>query len=148
MSTYAHFAEGFLLPFLAAVSAGAILALFFGGLKWSYKKHLVVTLPLMLASFILSWLAVEKRAPERRMIVAGTIVDQSNNNPIGQAEVSLSDGSVRYTSEDNGNFILDLTGKVRESEKVRVRVMKAGYLPFDKTVGVPTEGFVIPLQHL
>ena len=147
MSTYPHFVEGFLLPLLAAVGAGAILALFFGGLRWSYKKHLVVTLPLVLGSFILSWLVIRESTPGRRVILAGTIVDQSSNEPIGQAIVSLSDGSAHYASEDNGNFSLDLTGKVKESEKVRVRVTKDGYAPYDGIVGVPTERFVIPLHH-
>ena len=45
--------------------------------------------------------------------------------------MSLSDGSVRYLSEDNGNFVLDLTGKLKDSERARVRVTKEGYAPYD-----------------
>jgi hypothetical protein len=151
VSGYSHLVEGFVLPALAAVFAGGVLAFFFGGLKWSYKKHLAVTVPLIVASFLLAWLVtwlvIGIGAPERRMIVAGTIVDESSNNPIGQALVSLSDGSGQYVSEDNGNFMLDLTGKVQRPGKVRVRVTKEGYSPHDETVSVPTEGFVIALHR-
>ncbi len=145
---YPHFVGGFVLPALAAVCAGAILAFFFGGLKWSYKRHLAITLPLVLAPFILSWAVIKTGIPERRMIVAGTVVDQSTNDPIGHAVVSLADGTEEYSSEGNGNFILDLTGKANESEKVRIHVTKNGYTPDDETVAVPTSGFVIPLHHL
>jgi len=148
LNAYTHYAELFLLPLLATVGAGCILAFVFDGLHWSLKTHLKVTLPLLLATFLIAWLLVSRSSTESRMVVAGTIVDQANNNPIGQATVSLLDGSVRYVSEDNGNFVLDLTGKLKDSERARVRVTKEGYQPYDGTVVVPTQGFVVPLHHL
>lgn len=148
MNTFAHYVESYLLQTLAAICAGGVLALVFGRLHWSRRKHLTVTLPVILLSSLAAWLLVASFSPRPRMVIAGTIVDQANNDPIGQATVSLVDGSERYISEANGNFVLDLTGKVKDFERARVRVTKEGYQPYDGTVVVPTQGFVVPLHRL
>jgi hypothetical protein len=148
VSTDSQFVQGFLLASLAAIAAGAILAFFFGGLKWSYKRHLLVTLPLVLLPFVVAWIVTTPAGRGHRLIMAGTIVDESSDEPIGQAVVSLADGSVRGDSEDNGNFRLDLTGRASMSQSVRIKVTKNGYLPVDAVVGVPTEDFIVKLHHL
>lgn len=148
MTTYSHFVDGFLLPALAALFAGGVVAVFFGGLRWSIKKHLWVTLPILVLAFVASWLITMSSKPEHVLTVAGTVVDETTNQPVAQALVGLADGSKHDLSEDNGNFRLDLAGTISKVARVRIRVTKNGYSPFDGTVEVPTEGFVIRLRHL
>jgi len=129
---YKYFAQNFVLPALAAALAGVVLAILGGTLKWSLKKHLAITVPLVVVAFIVSWSVTQHRDPS--LVLAGTI--------------SLDGVSERYLSEDDGNFRLDLTGKVKASERARVRVAKSGYSTFDGTAEVPSEGFIVRLHHL
>jgi hypothetical protein len=142
---YKYFAQNFVLPALAAALAGVVLAILGGTLKWSLKKHLAITVPLVVVAFIVSWSVTQHRDPS--LVLAGTIVNESGE-PVGQATISLDGVSERYLSEDDGNFRLDLTGKVKASERARVRVAKSGYSTFDGTAEVPSEGFIVRLHHL
>jgi hypothetical protein len=148
MDTYSHLLDGFLLPSLAAIVAGAILGLLFGGLKWSYKKHLAITLPVVFVSFCGALIAIRLGEARQTLVVEGVVVDDSTNKPIGQAIVSVADGKTSYISEDNGNFRLDLTGKITALEKARIHVSRNGYAPYDETVTVPAVGVEIALHHL
>ncbi len=143
-----RFLELFLLPLLAAVAAGGILALFFGGLRWSCKKHLAVTLPLLVLSFGAAWIAVQKTETKRDLAIAGAIVDESSNQPVGQALVTANDGSVTCLSEDNGNFVLNFKEGRSGAGRTRIHVSKAGYRDFDGTASWPSEGLEIQLHHL
>jgi len=151
-NTFMPFVVLYLVPLLAAVAAACIQAFFFGGRDWPLIKHLKVTIPLMLVTALIAWFLVARLSPnESRLVVAGTIVDQANNDPIGHAVVSLADGTsrelARELSEDNGNFKLDLTGRLK-GPRVRIHVTKDGYAPADRTDEVPAEGLVIQLHHL
>ncbi len=146
MTTFSFFAQNFLLPALAGV-LGLILLRFLTQI--SLKKSLLIALTVSLAAFLVSLSVSWHRAVELRLVVAGTVVDEATNSGIGQALVSLSDGGrSSCTSEDNGNFLMDLTGQVKESQRIRIRVTKHNYKPFDGTVVVPTRDFVVPLRHL
>jgi hypothetical protein len=142
-----HFVEGILLPFLAAMLAGVVIVFFSGGLNWPVKKHLTRTVPLLVVLLFVSWLVTRDNKPEVHLTLAGTIVDAATSNPIGQAAISLADMSEHTVSEDNGNFWLDLTGKISQP-RIRVHVTKDGYSPFDGSVQLPAGGFVIQLHHL
>ena len=112
-------------------------------------KRLAIALGIFLVAFLISVSASWNHTPKSRLIVEGTVVDEASNSGIGQAVVSLADGGGKScTSVDNGNFLMDLTGDVTEFQRIRVRVTKDGYKPYDGTVTVPTHDFVVPLHHL
>ncbi|MBZ5689714.1 MAG: carboxypeptidase-like regulatory domain-containing protein [Acidobacteriia bacterium] len=146
MGADSHFVKDFVVAVLASVVAGAIIAIFFGGLRWTLKKHLTVTVPIIVLSAFAAW-AVTNWTSEPVIGVAGTVVDESTNEPIAQAKVNLPDENVRDTSEDNGNFRLKLTHKLN-GKRVHINVAKDGYRPFDATVEVPSEDFIVKLHHL
>lgn len=138
-----------LVSFFIAIAAGAVVAglnkLFTtSSLKKSLLIAAVVSLVVLLASVFVSW----DHTPGTHLIVEGTVVDEWSNDGIGQALISISGGGKSCTSVDNGNFVMDLTGQVKESQTVRIRVTKDGYKPYDLAVAVPAHEVVVPLHHL
>jgi len=79
----------------------------------------------------------------RPQVIAGTVVDQTTNRAIGQAQITLSDGLESATSDDSGNFSLRLS---HEAGPVKVRVQKAGYLSADLTVEPPAQSIIVRLR--
>ena len=144
MTSYSFFAQNFLLPSLAGILVFVLLSL----KKSSLTRRLAIATLVFAAALAVSVSVSWRRTPEQRLVVAGTVVDDVSNSGIGQAVVSLADGGGSYVSEDNGNFRMDLTGQVSESQRIRIRVTKEGYRPFDGTVAVPTYDFVVQLRHL
>ncbi len=116
-------------------------------MKWPARRHFAVTLPIVLAAFVLSWMVTRDKTPDQSLVIAGTIVDESNN-PLGQTTITLANTGERCFSEDNGNYKLDLTGKSKTSDRVRIHFTKEGYSPYDASVEVPTRGFVVRLHRL
>ncbi len=145
MNVYSHYVDYFLLPVLGAIVAGILI---YGlTMKWPIKKYLWIILPVSLMALAVTWSVTQTSSPAGKLIVAGTVLNDSND-PVGQATITVARGGDRYLSEDNGNFTLDLTGKVKESERVELRVTKDGYSPFDGTVEPPTDSFIIRLHKL
>jgi flagellar biosynthesis/type III secretory pathway M-ring protein FliF/YscJ len=133
---------------LITIGAGVIVAgfnKFFTTIsrKRSFVIVLLVSLVVLSAVVFVSW----DRSPRPRLIVEGTVVDDASSNGIGQAVVT-SDSGRSCTSVDNGNFVMDLTGDVKESQRVRIRVTKNGYKPYDGSVAVPAHEVMVPLHHL
>ena len=146
MSTLSFFVQNFLLPALAGILVFVLLSL----KQISLRKRWAIAGAVFLVALLVS-ASVSRplhRSPEPRLVVEGTVVDAASNSGIGQAVVSLSDGGRSCTSVDNGNFLLDLTGEVQESSRVRISVTKNGYMPFDGTATVPAHDFVVQLRHL
>jgi hypothetical protein len=141
VTSYANFAQNFVLPALAGI-VGLILFR-----KISLRKRLAIALGIFLVALLVSISASWDHTPKPRLIIEGTVVDDASNNGIGQAVVT-SDVGRSCTSVDNGTFQMDLTGEVKESQRVRIRVTKDGYKPYDDTVVVPTNDFVVLLHHL
>jgi hypothetical protein len=100
----------------------------------------------VLVAFGVCWLVTQRGEPAVTVVLAGTVVDEANQ-PLGQATITLADGS-SHLSEDNGNYRLDLTGKAKKSERITIRVTKSGYSPVDATVEVPTEGYIVQMGRL
>jgi hypothetical protein len=144
VTPYSFFAQNFLLPTLA----GLVVALLLSFAHIPLKKRLAIAVAFFLVAWLVSASVSWHRTPKPRLIVEGTVVDEANNNGIGQAVVSLADGGKSCTSVDNGNFVIDLTGYLKESQRIRIRVTKDGYKPYDGTVAAPTHDFVVPLHHL
>jgi hypothetical protein len=74
--------------------------------------------------------------------IAGTVVDESTNNSIGQAEISIVGRNEEYFTEQNGNFRILFKDSV---DHVRLRVTKDHFLPFDKSFDLPNENIIIQL---
>lgn len=145
MNVYSHYVDYFLLPVLGAIVAGILI---YGlTMKWPIRRYLWIMLPVSLIALAVTWSVARNNNPERKLIVAGTVLNDSND-PVGQATIALANSGEHYLSEDNGNFMLDLTGKVKESERVRLQVTKDGYSPFDGTVEPPTDNFIVRLHKL
>ncbi len=80
--------------------------------------------------------------------IAGTVVDADTNVGIGQAQIILSGRTEAYVTEDNGNFRIDITGSEDEARRLRVRVNKRGYKPYDQSVIPPLDSLIVQLQKL
>lgn len=146
MTPYHYFAQNFLMAFLAAVAAGIVIFCFGNARQWPMVRWIVVVVLVAVAGFTISW-SVTRKAAEP-LVIAGTVVDE-NGHPVGQAVVTLvADEALRAVSEDNGNFTLDLSGKVKGEERIRVHVTKQGYRPYDGSTQVPTAELVVQLHHL
>jgi len=143
VSITTYFIQNFLLPSLAAIAAGIIISIL-GGTKWTLTRHLTTTVPILLVAFAVCWFVT--REPDSPLVVAGTVLNESNR-PIAHATITRTGHGENCQSEDNGNYRLDLTGKVRKSDRVPIHVSKEGYAPYDATAEVPSETFVIHLKQ-
>ena len=143
MNAYPYFAQNFLLPALAAA-----FVLVIGTIKhWRAWKRILLALVVFGVAFGISVGVTSHPTHETALILAGTIVEETSNVAVGQARVSIASIESSYVSEDNGNFRIDLTG-IAKTERVRVHVSKDGYLPYDATVELPAENFVVRLKHV
>lgn len=81
------------------------------------------------------------------MHLRGTVDDAKSRRPISGARVSVDGGRALHddTTDNNGSFDLPLRLAVRAGERVRVRVERDGYEPYDEAVAASDE---IPLQVL
>ena len=83
---------------------------------------------------------------DKPLVIAGTVVDSDSNRPIAQATVSISGRSDTYTTEDNGNFRLEIRG-LSADDVVRLHVSKDGYRTYDHSVSPPLENFIVQLAR-
>ncbi len=86
--------------------------------------------------------------PKSDLVIAGTVVDQETNRAVGQASISIVGRTESYFTEDNGNFRIEVRGKLPENGRARIHVTKAGYAPYDETISPPAENLVIPLRRM
>lgn len=88
-----------------------------------------------------------ERNSKTDFVIAGRVVDQTTNEGLGQANLSVAGRSENYLSEDNGNFRIELRGTLPENGRARLLVTKPGYAPHDEAV-MPTESLIIALKKL
>ena len=79
-------------------------------------------------------------------VIAGMVVNDKDNSPIGQATIVIAGQPGTYVTEDDGNFRIELRGK--SSESVRLHVTKDGFRTYDGTVSPPVENFIVLLHKL
>jgi hypothetical protein len=83
--------------------------------------------------------------PEQRSI-SGTVVDKDSNKEISGAWIVLVGRTEQYMTETSGNFEIDLPSDT--PNRIRLRVNKTGYQPFDTSVDIPLKNaLVLPLQR-
>lgn len=79
-----------------------------------------------------------------KLAVAGIIVDAKTNKGIGQAHIVLVGRNESDYSQDDGNFRIEINGKV--PQEVRLNVTKDGYAVSDEKFNVPNENIQIQLR--
>jgi hypothetical protein len=93
-----------------------------------------------------SWWRSEPH-PRMDLAIAGTVVEESTNEGVGQASLSIVGRAESYVTEDNGNFRIEVKSAVPMDRVVRLHVVKKGYLPYDGTT-TATENLVIELARI
>lgn len=76
--------------------------------------------------------------------ISGIVVDRDTNQGIGQASINLVGRTEQYTTEDSGNFRIDLPSD--SPVRVRLRVSKSGFQPLDTSVEPPVDNLVLTLR--
>jgi hypothetical protein len=79
-------------------------------------------------------------------VVAGVVADSKTNASLPRAEVTISGRTENSTTDDNGNFRIELVGNLPSSRTLRVRITKAGYKASDKSVTVPVNDLYVLLE--
>jgi hypothetical protein len=115
----------------------------------------VVGLLLATLTLIAAWLVVPEfrrsvgldgTAPRAgKLNIAGIVVDRDTNRGIGQASIMLVGRTEQYVTEDSGNFTIDLPPD--SPKRVRLRVSKDGFQPFDTSVEPPVGELVLSLKR-
>ena len=90
--------------------------------------------------------ATEKAAVAAALVIAGTVVDRDTNAGIGQASIAIAGSKDVITSEDSGNFRIQLPPGLARGERQRLSVSKAGYQQLDTSVLPPTENLTLLLR--
>ncbi len=83
------------------------------------------------------------RNQQSEAVVAGIVVDQSTKKGIGQATITIAGRTEQYTTEDSGNFRIDL--QTGAPKRLRLHVSKPGFEPLDMSVA-PSEGLYLQLR--
>lgn len=133
---------GFLLTLLAGM-----VPVFWGPQSWTAKKRWGCTAAVLVVGFALSY-ALTPHKPaggESGSVIAGVVVDESNRS-ISGAEITIPGRTEADYSESNGNFRIDLKEGSSAGARIRVRTAKAGYQTDERTVTLPANDLVIPLQ--
>jgi hypothetical protein len=138
----AYFVQNVLISLLVTI-LGAIISAWLTGAKWSTRKYGIVILAIFVVTFLASWF-VRKSEDSIPLVVAGRVVNDLNQS-VGQATITVSTETT--TSDDNGNFSVDLRGKLKPYDTPRVHVSKPGYSSYDGTTHVPADDFVIKLHR-
>ena len=107
----------------AIISAGAVIVAALIGIIPSLRK--------------------QQANPAPKPVIAGMVVDQDSKG-IGQAAIVIVGRTEQSTTEDSGNFRIELPSEAPKS--LRLHVVKQGFLPWDNSV-VPGENIMIRLQR-
>jgi len=140
----------------------ALLAIIIGGLAWGFFREAPVRVRLAAWSLILVgtisfFIATAnashgtkslpaKQAPTDALSVAGTTIDAVSKEAVPHAQISLVSRDEKTDSDNNGNFVLELSGQVGTQSDVLLRVSKVGYDTYDSKVTAPVDGLEIALH--
>lgn len=79
-------------------------------------------------------------------VIAGVVVDSNTNQSLPRAEITIPGRTEKNTTDDNGNFRIELYRDFPASKTLRVRVTKPGYKTRDETVTVPANDLYVLLE--
>lgn len=110
------------------------------------KSNIIVAVIAAAATIVAAVIAIypqlRGRTTEEPSVLAGTVVEQETNRPVGQALIVITGRAEQAVTDDNGSFRIDLpSGAPRQ---VRLRITKPGFRPLDTTVG-PSDGLTLQL---
>jgi hypothetical protein len=88
----------------------------------------------------------EHSAEEKEYVIAGTVVDGISNKSIALAEVSIVGRDKVYLTEGNGNFRIEFKQNDSLVKQCRIRVIKPGYVVYDRMITLPIIDLVVPLE--
>jgi hypothetical protein len=102
-----------------------------------------------------SWTYLEVNAREvpslpkaaERLVIAGTVIDYRSNLGIGQAQIEVDGLKDVFSSEDSGNFRIELPPSKGSVERRRLTVRKSGYRPLDTSVMPPVQNVILALKQ-
>jgi hypothetical protein len=138
--------EDFITKFV--FSLGVALIVFIlnkKGRGWtSWRKTLLAAGVFFLVLFVSTFVPINGTA--KHWVVAGTVEDEGTHEGVGQADVLVDGLTLPYKTEDNGNFRIELNGRMRQSERLRIRVSKTGYKPYDVTLTPPKDNLIVLLE--
>ncbi len=77
--------------------------------------------------------------------LSGTVIDEQSNKNVSQAEIDVVGRNEQYYSEENGNFAITVKDSIKS---IRIRVVKNGYIPYDKSYDLPNENVIIQLTKV
>jgi hypothetical protein len=80
------------------------------------------------------------------LVLSGTVVDESTNQGIPLASISIAGRPESYSTENTGNFRMVFPPDFPVDGSIRVRVEKTGYAANDMSYALPSEGNVIILH--
>jgi hypothetical protein len=84
---------------------------------------------------------------ERVVVLSGAVVDETSNQGIPLASISIAGRPESYSTENTGNFRIVFPPDFPTDGSVRVRVAKTGYAPNDMSYSLPSEGNVIIMHR-
>jgi CarboxypepD_reg-like domain len=137
------FVTNFVLP-----SCVALFVALFGAGNLSTLRKVLLGLIVFVIAFLVSLFLTHpwKGTVAQHWVVAGTVEDETTREGVGQAEVSVDGVAAPYMTEDNGNFRIELNATARDSQRVRIKVSKAGYKNYEATVTPPKDNLTVLLR--
>lgn len=80
-----------------------------------------------------------------KLTIGGVVVDASDDSGIPLAEINVTSGDERTTTDSNGTFHLEV-GSASGEKPIHLRVSKQGYTTLEWQVTPPINGMTIPLK--
>ena len=112
-------------------------------MKTAIWAAVITALATVSAAIIPNWINKNGRTSSAEALYfAGTVVEDGSNNSIAQAEITIVGRTEHYYSEGNGNFRIS----VKTEGDIRVRVVKVGYAPYERSYTLPDERVIVVLD--
>jgi hypothetical protein len=84
---------------------------------------------------------------KQHWVIAGRVEDEDTHAGLAQATVNV-EGASTSTTEDNGNFRIELKGAVRKAPRLRMSVSKPGFKTSESTAIPPQDDYIVFLSKL
>ena len=129
--------ELFILPILAA-----LVPLIIGG-KWSAPRKAASTILVFAIAFALCYGLTEKRSWR----LSGRIVDSRTLRGIKAAQIDVIPSGKSIGSDDNGDFQIELSPGLFDTQRAMIRVTKQRYNPVQKSFEPPIDNVLIEMDE-
>ena len=137
----------FLSQFVLPLCLFAVLLFWAKDRPWPLWLRGLLTAAVFFVAFLVASF-IQRKTTAQHWVIAGTVEDEATREGVGQADVFLEGINSRSTTEDNGNFRIELKGKMRNGEPLRIKVTKVGYRASEETVTPPQDSIIVLLPKL